>query len=175
MSMQEILRLLINSPSIDKNQLEIIKKSLLAKVRKYEELEYIDQVFLAKAYDASLKLMIIRLSDGQDQEPCKNLFDLVINTPSRNINEEWSQWIKENSLIKETKPADQSCRTSPSMKKLEKIKGEFEKLKKIASYVKFYKDNDEDPKRIKRLSRHVNYLPDLEVWQMNMKMTASDI
>jgi hypothetical protein len=61
------------------------------------------------------------------------------------------------------------------MKKLEKIKSEFEKLKKIASYVVFYKDNDEDPKRIKRLSRHVNYLPDLEVWQMNMKMTASDI
>ena len=175
MSLQEILRLLINSPSIEKNQLEIIKKSLLAKVRKYEELEYIDKVFLAKAYDASLKLMIIRLRDGQDQEPCKNLFHLAINTPSRNITEEWHQWIKENSLIKEKSPANSSDQSSPLIKKFEKTKVEFEKLKNIASYLKFFKDNDADPKLLKRLSRHVNYLPDLEVLQMNMKINASNI
>ena len=173
MTLQEILQLLIKSPALEKNQLRIIKESLLARVRKYEELEYIDQVFLASAYDASLKLMIIRLRDGQDQEPCNNLFDLVINTPSRNITEEWYQWIKENSLMKEKSPANSTGETSPSMKKFEKTKDEFEKLKNIASYVKFYKDNDEDPKRVKRLRRYVNNLPSLEI--LKTKMSASDI
>ena len=177
MTVQEILRLLIISPSIDKNQLEIIKKSLLAIDRKYKDLEYFDQVFIEKTYDASIKLMIIRLRNGQDQEPCKNLFDLVINTSSLNITEEWYQWIRENTLIKETKPVNKSGGASPSIKKLEKTKAEFEKLKKIASYVKLYNDTDADPKRIKKLKSHLNYLPDLEDFQMRikMKMSASDI
>ena len=52
MTLQEILQLLIKSPALEKNQLRIIKESLLARVRKYEELEYIDQRFLEKAYEA---------------------------------------------------------------------------------------------------------------------------
>jgi hypothetical protein len=118
--------------------------------------------------------MITRLRDGQDQEPCKKLFDLVINTPYRNITEEWYKWISENAVMKEAKPANKSDGASLSMKKLEKTKDEFEKLKKIASYVKLYKDEDADPKRIKKLSRHVNFLPNLENWQMRIKMSASD-
>ena len=163
MSLQEILQLLIRSPSLEKNQLEIIKKSLLAKVRKYEELEYIDQRFLEKAYEASLKLMIIRLSDCHDHEPCKNLFDLLINRQSRYDTEKWYQWIKENSLIKEASPANTNGGASPLMKKFEKTKVEFENLKKISSYEKFFNDNDLDPKQVKRLRRHVNYLHPLEI------------
>ena len=141
--------------------MEIIKKSLLAKVRKYAELEYIDQVFLAKAYDASLKLMIIRLSDGQDQEPCKNLFHLLISRPSRYDTEEWYQWIKENSLMKENNSANPSCGNSLSIKKLEKTKTEFEKLKKIAYVVKLYLDGGGS--KPKDLSRYVNRLLHLRI------------
>jgi len=176
MTLQEILHLLIISPSLDKDKLEIIKKSLLAIDRKYKNLEYFDQVFIEKTYDAALKLMIIRLRNGQDQEPCKNLFDLVINASSLNITEEWYQWIRENTLIKETKPAHKNNgEVSSSMKKLEKIKDEFEKLKKIASYVKLYKDTDADPKRLKSLRRYVNYLPDFEDFKMRLQISASDI
>jgi hypothetical protein len=161
MSLQEILRLLINSLSIDIKQLEIIKKSLLAKARKHEEPEWIDQRFLKKAYDASLRLMIIRLRDGQDQAPCKNLFDLVIYAPSENNTEELHRWIKENSLMKDTSPANRTGGASSLIQKSIKTKIELEKLKKIASYVKFHHDNDLDPKRVKKLARYASNLPDL--------------
>lgn len=134
MTLQEILYLLIKSPSIDKNKMEIIKKSLLARVRNYKDLEYIDQVFLKKSYDVSLKLIIIRLRDGQDQEPCKNLFYLVKNAPP-NFGEDRFKWIEENSYLKPVDEAIKSEGAKRAINKLEKTKNEMELLKIYARYL----------------------------------------
>jgi hypothetical protein len=106
----------------------------LTRVRKYEDLEYVDQVFLKKSYDASLKLIIIRLRDGQDQEPCKNLFELLKNAPP-NFGEDRLKWIEENSYIKAIDEANKSDVTKRSINKLEKTKNELELLKIYAKYL----------------------------------------
>jgi len=118
MTLQEILQSLIKSQSIDRNQLNLMKKSLQKMARKYEELEYIDQTFLAKAYDASLKLMVIRLRSGQDREPCRNLYELLLKAPPPSYGDDRLKWIEENSMLQETDQTNLTNLTSYDIHKL---------------------------------------------------------
>lgn len=134
MTLQEILQSLIKSQSIDRNQLNLMKKSLQKMARKYEELEYIDQTFLAKAYDASLRLMVIRLRSGQDREPCRNLYELLLKAPPPSYGDDRLKWIEENSMLKETDQANLTNLTSFDIHKLEIIKNELTTLQICAKF-----------------------------------------
>ena len=138
MTLQEILQSLIKSQSIDRNQLNLMKKSLLKIARKYEELEYLDQRFLAKAYDASLKLMVIRLRAGQDREPCRNLYELLLKAPPPSYGDDRYKWLEENSELGETEEANLMNLTSSDIRNLEITKKELDTLKicaKVASKI----------------------------------------
>ena len=153
MSLQEILQSLIKSQSIDRNQLNLMKKSLLKMARKYEELEYIDQTFLAKAYDASLKLMVIRLRTGQDRHPCRNLYELLLKAPPPRYGDDRFKWLEKNSELRETEEANLLNLTSSDIHNLEITKKELGTLKicaKVASEI------DENNQLLKELSRGLN-------------------
>jgi hypothetical protein len=130
-----------------------MKKSLLKMARKYEELEYIDQTFLAKAYDASLKLMVIRLRSGQDREPCRNLHELLLKAPPPSYGDDRFKWIEENSMLKVTDEATLTNVTSFDMHKLEITKNELAILQICA---KFLSGIDEKNRLLKELSRLSN-------------------
>ena len=153
MSLQEILQSLIKSQSIDRNQLNLMKKSLLKMARKYEELEYIDQTFLAKAYDASLKLMVIRLRTGQDRHPCRNLYELLLKAPPPVYGDDRFKWLEKNSELRETEEANLLNLTSSDIHNLEITKKELDTLKicaKVASEI------DENNQLLKELNRGLN-------------------
>jgi len=156
MTLQEILQSLIKSQSIDRNQLNLTKKSLLKMARKYEELEYSDQTFLVKAYDASLKLMVFRLRAGQDREPCRNLYELLLKAPPPGYGNDRFKWLEENSALQETEEANLMKVTSDELHKLEMTKYELTKLQICAKFAGGIEDENERSRSLKVFVRGLN-------------------
>jgi len=97
MRLQELLRILISPIALDKKKIKLVKTILLTGVKKFNSLGYIGQNFFKEAYDASLRLIVTRLRDGLDRDPCSGLYLLVIRAPYHGIQDAGRfRWIDKN-------------------------------------------------------------------------------
>jgi len=92
MTTEEVLQVLVMSPRLNQKQLKVIKNSLLKTAKQFHEAEYLDQQFFREALSAAIKLIFIRLRDGQDPRTCRGLWELLIAADNIDINYPLWHW-----------------------------------------------------------------------------------
>jgi hypothetical protein len=97
MTSDEILQILIKAPTLHKNQLKLIKNSLLNMAKIYDDMEYLDKRFFNETLNGAIRLIITRLVGHLDINPCKDLWKLLL-VLDNSYRDELSEWIATNIL-----------------------------------------------------------------------------
>lgn len=100
MNLEDILQALVKAPTLTKAYLHAAKEVLLAEAARFESMEWNEQSSFERMYGAAVCLMVARLRDGLDPEPCDDMDELVTRAPFEHTHGfDFCDWIASNGLL----------------------------------------------------------------------------